>query len=185
MYQNSWANSEWICLYWSWWNMKYYIFLGLIRVALLVYPPPTRPLGPLPDPYPIPRGYLIHTGKKSNKNHYFSIKIWKIFKKSPNFLSQWGQLKVFTITVFHPKKSHCKKIIDLREHVSVNFRFSYWSFWFLFLSTWIWRKKDTHAFIRYGGNGEVYPPPTPTRPLVITRPLPDITPTRLRPMQNL
>ena len=42
-------------------------------------------------------------------------------------------------------------------------------------------KEDTHAFIRYGGNGEVYPPPTPTRPLGITRPLPDITPTRLRP----
>ena len=39
-------------------------FLGLIRVALLVYPPPTRPLGPLPDPYPIPRGYLIPTGQK-------------------------------------------------------------------------------------------------------------------------
>ena len=38
--------------------------LGLIRVALLVYPPPTRPLGPLPDPYPIPRGYLIPTGQK-------------------------------------------------------------------------------------------------------------------------
>ena len=37
---------------------------GLIRVALLLYPPPTRPLGPLPDPYPIPRGYLIHTGQK-------------------------------------------------------------------------------------------------------------------------
>ena len=42
-------------------------------------------------------------------------------------------------------------------------------------------KEDTHAFIRYGGNGEVYPPPTPTRPLGITRTLPDITPTRLRP----
>ena len=39
-------------------------FVGLIRVALLVYPPPTRPLGPLPDPYPIPRGYLIPTGQK-------------------------------------------------------------------------------------------------------------------------
>ena len=38
--------------------------LGLIRVALLLYPPPTRPLGPLPDPYPIPRGYLIPTGQK-------------------------------------------------------------------------------------------------------------------------
>ena len=38
--------------------------VGLIRVALLVYPPPTRPLGPLPDPYPIPRGYLIPTGEK-------------------------------------------------------------------------------------------------------------------------
>ena len=38
--------------------------LGLIRVAFLVNPPPTRPLGPLPDPYPIPRGYLIHTGQK-------------------------------------------------------------------------------------------------------------------------
>ena len=38
--------------------------IGLIRVALLLYPPPTRPLGPLPDPYPIPRGYLIHTGQK-------------------------------------------------------------------------------------------------------------------------
>ena len=38
--------------------------VGLIRVALLLYPPPTRPLGPLPDPYPIPRGYLIHTGQK-------------------------------------------------------------------------------------------------------------------------
>ena len=46
-------------------------------------------------------------------------------------------------------------------------------------------KKDTHAFIRYGGNGEVYPPPTPTRPLGITRPLPDITPTRLRPMHPI
>ena len=40
--------------------------LGLIRVALLIYPPPTRPLGPLPDPYPIPRGYLIPTGQKIN-----------------------------------------------------------------------------------------------------------------------
>ena len=39
-------------------------WVGLIRVALLLYPPPTRPLGPLPDPYPIPRGYLIHTGQK-------------------------------------------------------------------------------------------------------------------------
>ena len=38
--------------------------LGLIRVAFLVNPPPTRPLGPLPDPYPIPRGYLIHAGQK-------------------------------------------------------------------------------------------------------------------------
>ena len=26
--------------------------VGLIRVALLLYPPPSRPLGPLPDPYP-------------------------------------------------------------------------------------------------------------------------------------
>ena len=32
-----------------------------------------------------------------------------------------------------------------------------------------------------GGNRKVYPPPTPTRPLGITRPLPDITPTRLNP----
>ena len=38
--------------------------IGLIRVAILLYPPPTRPLGPLPAPYPIPRGYLIHTGQK-------------------------------------------------------------------------------------------------------------------------
>ena len=42
-------------------------------------------------------------------------------------------------------------------------------------------KEDTHAFIRYGGNGEVYLPSTPTRPLGITRSLPDITPTRRRP----
>ena len=41
-----------------------YQALGLIRVALLLYPPPTRPLGPLPAPYPIPRGNLIHTGQK-------------------------------------------------------------------------------------------------------------------------
>ena len=39
--------------------------LGFSRVALLVYPPPTRPLGPLPDPYPIPGGYLIPTGQKN------------------------------------------------------------------------------------------------------------------------
>ena len=39
--------------------------------------------------------------------------------------------------------------------------------------------------IRYGGNRKVYPPPTPTRPLGITRPLPDITPTRLRPTSGL
>ena len=38
--------------------------LGLIRVALLLYSPPTCHLGPLPDPYPIPRGYLIHTDPK-------------------------------------------------------------------------------------------------------------------------
>ena len=42
----------------------YYTVVGLIRVALLLYPPPTRPLGPLPDPYLIPRGYLIPTGQK-------------------------------------------------------------------------------------------------------------------------
>ena len=40
--------------------------LGFSRVALLVYPPPTRPLGPLPDPYLIPGGYLIPTGQKIN-----------------------------------------------------------------------------------------------------------------------
>ena len=38
--------------------------LGLIRVALLLYPPRTRPLGPLPDPYLIPGGYLIHRAPK-------------------------------------------------------------------------------------------------------------------------
>ena len=38
--------------------------------------------------------------------------------------------------------------------------------------------------IRYGGNRKVYPPPTPTRPLGITRPLPDITPTRLNPIYH-
>ena len=46
-------------------------------------------------------------------------------------------------------------------------------------------KEDAHAFIRYGGNGEVYLPPTSTRPLGITRPLPDITPSRLRPSRRL
>ena len=51
--------------------------LGPIRVALLLYPPPTRPLGLLPDPYLIPRGYLIHTGQKIKKNHYSSAKIQK------------------------------------------------------------------------------------------------------------
>ena len=40
------------------------LYLGLIRVALLVYPPLTRPLGPLPDPYLIPGGYLIHRAPK-------------------------------------------------------------------------------------------------------------------------
>ena len=51
--------------------------LGLIRVALLLYPPPTRPLGPLPDPYPIPGGYLIPTGQKINQKSQY------LCKKSP------------------------------------------------------------------------------------------------------
>ena len=38
--------------------------IGLIWIALLLYSTPIRPLGPLPDPYPNPRGYLIHTGQK-------------------------------------------------------------------------------------------------------------------------
>ena len=41
--------------------------LGLIRVALLLYPPPTRPLGLLPDPYLNPGGYLIPIAPKSLK----------------------------------------------------------------------------------------------------------------------
>ena len=52
--------------------------LGLIRVVLLLYPPPTRPLGPLPDPYPIPRGYLIPTGQKIK---YKSLLYYKNPKK--------------------------------------------------------------------------------------------------------
>ena len=63
--------------------------------------------------------------------------------------------------------------IDLREHCQL--------LNFLLQTLESEEKEDTHAFIRYGGNGEVYPPPTPSRPLGITRPLPDITPTRLRP----
>ena len=69
--------------------------IGLNRVALLVYLPPTRPLGPLPDPYPIPRGYLIPTGQKSIENYIFGL-------KRPKFLSQWEQLEVFTITYCGP-----------------------------------------------------------------------------------
>ena len=63
--------------------------LGLIRVALLLYPPPTRPLGPLPDPYPIPRGYLIPTGQKIKQK---SLLWHKNLKKRPNFLSPCEQL---------------------------------------------------------------------------------------------
>ena len=44
------------------------LILGLIRVAVLVYPPSTRPLELLPDPYPIPGGYLIPNVKKTTKN---------------------------------------------------------------------------------------------------------------------
>ena len=122
--------------------------------------------------------------KKSNKNHYFSIKIRKIFKKVRISCHNEGNWKFSPLLCSILRRVIVKKILTWENTVSVNFRFSYWSFWFLFLSTWIWRKKDTHAFIRYGGNGEVYPPPTPTRPLGITRPLPDITPTRLRPNCN-
>ena len=46
-----------------------HIRLGLIRVALLVYPPCFRPLGPLPDPYLIPRGYPGLFFGHLEKNH--------------------------------------------------------------------------------------------------------------------
>ena len=42
--------------------------LGFSLVAFLVSPPPTRPLRPLPDPYLIPGGYLIHRAPKVHKN---------------------------------------------------------------------------------------------------------------------
>ena len=61
--------------------------LGLIRVDDLLCPPPTRPLGLLPDPYLIPAGYLIPIAPKSPKNHEFE-------RKSPNFLSHKEHLKV-------------------------------------------------------------------------------------------
>ena len=61
---------------------------SLIRVDHLVYPPLTRPLGPLPDPYPNPGGYLIPRAPKRMKNNEFEL-------KSLNFLVTQGTLKSF------------------------------------------------------------------------------------------
>ena len=80
--------------------------VGLIRVALLLYPPPTRPLGPLPDPYLIPRGYLIPTGQKIKQK---SLLWHKNLKKKAKFLVAMRaiKLKVFYIIGLLPIKSHC------------------------------------------------------------------------------
>ena len=48
--------------------------LGLIRVDDLLYPPPTRPLGLLPDPYLNPGGYLIPIAPKSLKKSWIWVK---------------------------------------------------------------------------------------------------------------
>ena len=75
---------------------KAWLRVGLIRVALLVYPPPTRPLGPLPDPYPIPGGYLIPTGQKINqKSQYLCKKV----QKRPKFLTTMRAMKSYHFTV--------------------------------------------------------------------------------------
>ena len=67
--------------------------IGLIRVDHLVYPPLTRPLGPLPDPYPNPGGYLIPRAPKRMKNNEFEL-------KSLNFLSHKEHLKVLALYLF-------------------------------------------------------------------------------------
>ena len=63
-------------------------WLGLIRVDHLVYPPLTRPRGPLPDLYPNPGGYPIPRATKRIKNNEFE------WKKS-EFLVTQGTLKCF------------------------------------------------------------------------------------------
>ena len=61
-------------------------------------------------------------------------------------------------------KSHCKKILT-REN-TVHFRISYYNH----LNQ---KKKKIHMlFIRYGGNGEVYPPPWNYPPLTRYYPYP-------------
>ena len=59
-------------------------------------PTPTRPLGPLPDPYPIPGGYLIPTGQKINrKSQYLCKKV----QKRPKFLTTMRAMKSYHFTV--------------------------------------------------------------------------------------
>ena len=74
--------------------------LGLIRVDDLLYPPPTRPLGLLPDPYLNHASYLIPIAPKSLKNHEFE-------RKGSNFLSHKEHLKVLVQNILDSKWRVC------------------------------------------------------------------------------
>ena len=134
-------------------TISIHLELGLIRVALLLYRPPTRFLGVT---------WFIQV-KKSNKNHYFSLKVRTIWKKSDFLVTMRATERAITITVFLPMKSQCKKILTWEN--TVNFRISYYKHLKL-------KKKKIHMLLSGMGVMGRF-----TCPLGITRPLPDITPT--------
>ena len=78
--------------------------LGLIRVDPGAYPPPTRPLEPLPDPYPTPRGYLIGQPSKTIKKYKFTG------LKSLNFFPHVWHLKGFAAILCSSMSFHLRDL---------------------------------------------------------------------------
>ena len=110
--KQNWRKCQIVRLIFSEWQV------GLFRIALLLYPPPTRPLGPLPDPYP------IHTGQRIKYKSLFQYKNPKNLEKKSEFLVAMRAIESLTITVFLPMKSHCEKILTWEN--TVYFRISYY-----------------------------------------------------------